>query len=424
MGVVNEPSKIDFPRGSIVDEKFRIEARLGKGAMGSVYLATDLFLDRPVALKIVDPTRIDTERAKKLFRNEAIAMARIRHPNVVLVFSFGYHGHVPYLVSEYVQGETVGVLLRRSGPLHIDVALGILDQAAAALDAVHEAGLVHCDVKPDNLMVGPELRVQLMDFGLARLELDSSRARKRTGTPNYMAPEVIRGKPLPSGDAYLSDIYSFGVTAFQLLTGRLPFECEDFKALAKMHLHDVPPLISTYVEGLGDAFGQAVAVALEKDPYSRYSNCVEMMTALRDARDAIIGNTPTPLRRILVVDDDPDVLKFFNVAFQSAFDDSLVSTASDGLAALELAKAQFPQLLVVDLNMPRLDGLSLISIIKQVPELSETAIMVVSGALDQKRQERLAELGVQTVLQKPVSVRVLTSEARRLMKARIGRGRV
>ena len=423
MGGDIESSGIDFPQGTVIDSKFRIEARLGKGAMGSVYMATDLFLDRTVALKIVDPTRISTERAKQLFRNEAIAMARIQHPNVVLVFSYGYHGDVPYLVSEYVAGETVGVLLRRSGPVHIDVALGILDQAAAALDAVHEAGLVHCDVKPDNLMVGPELRVQLMDFGLARLELDKSRTRKRTGTPNYMAPEVIRGKPLPSGDAYLSDIYSLGVTAFQLLTGRLPFECEDFKTLARMHLHERPPAISQHIDGLGEGFDRAISVALEKDPYDRYSSCGDMITAIRSARNAMIGSTPTPLRRILVVDDDPDVLKFFNIAFQSAFDDALVSTASDGLAALELAKAQYPQLLVVDLNMPRLDGLSLISIIREVPDLADTAIMVVSGALDQKRQERLAELGVQTVLQKPVSVRVLTTEARRLMKARIGRGR-
>lgn len=413
-GNIHQSDSLD--PGTMIDDKYRVERILGRGAMGRVVLARDLDLDRPVAIKVVDPTRVDPEKAKQRFKTEAIAMARIRHPNVVQVYAFGYHKEAPYLVTEYVPGETVGEMLRRSGKLHIDVALGALEQVALGLGAVHHAGLVHRDVKPQNLLVGPEFRVQITDFGLARLERSTPEERYRMGTPYYMAPEILRGKRLPPGDAFLSDIYSLGITAFELLTGKLPFLANDFQSLARLHLKAPVPTMNNYVDGLGDLFDAAMATAMAKDPYARFASAGDFAKALRGARDLEEEAFASSAKRILVVDDDPGALALCSIAFESAFEESIVLTASDGLAALELAKAQRPDLMVVDLNMPRLDGVQLIEAVRATRQLSEVAILVVSGAVSPGRRARLEELDVPEVLEKPVPVRTLIHATRRLLR--------
>ena len=400
-----------FARGTFIEGKYRVEATIGKGAMGRVLLCEDTTLNRRVAIKVIDAKSISRAYAERLFKKEAQAMARVRHQNVVQVFAFGYHGPHPYLVSEYVPGESLADLVSRTGPLHPDVAIGVLEQTATGLDAVHEAGLVHRDVKPDNILVSQDYRCQLVDFGLVRTA--GERGGKRIGTPFYMAPELARESALPEDDAYLSDIYSLGCTAYVLLVGAFPFKDPSTEKVLHMHIHSPPPKPSEAVPNLAAYCDAPIARAMSKDPYARYASAQAFVEALKDARE--LESVERPSTRVLVVDDDPDMIAIYQIAFEAAMGDAELLTAEDGLVALELTRAQRPRLLVVDLNMPRLNGLSLCRILRGVPELAGIPILVVSAALTEPNRRSLRALGIKHMMSKPIEPRELIRVSKRLL---------
>jgi serine/threonine-protein kinase len=223
--------------GTLFAGRFQIEAVLGSGGMGAVYLARHQGLGRPVALKVVRPGLLAEPAAVARFRREALAVSQIQHPNVVSVFDFGEdeRGRL-YLCMEYVRGPTLHELLAARGPMPLPRALNILLEAALALQAAHSAGVIHRDLKPSNIIVIDDCHAKVLDFGLAKIvsgELAHSLTTtgKLFGTPEYIAPERCQDRP---ADAR-SDLYSLGVIAFELLAGRLAARLANSYAVLPRH---------------------------------------------------------------------------------------------------------------------------------------------------------------------------------------------
>ena len=205
--------------------RYTLDREVGRGGMGAVWLGTDLVLGRQVAVKRLGLApgvgTPDLERAER----EARLAARLNHPHVVAVFDLVVEGAEHWLVMEYVEGRTLSELVRQDGALPPDEAAPLLRQAAAALAAAHEAGIVHRDVKPSNMLVTAEGRVKLSDFGIARAEADASLTQTGlvTGSPSYLAPEVASGQLATAA----ADVWSLGATAFHALAGNPPYEVGD-----------------------------------------------------------------------------------------------------------------------------------------------------------------------------------------------------
>ncbi len=221
--------------GTLLADKYRLEAVLGVGGSGYVYRAEQLGLGRSVAVKILRP---EYRRHEDLFRNEALAASRINHPNAITIFDFGFTGEgLPYLVMEHLRGRTLAAALV-GGRLTTRRALKVSLQILSALEAAHDCNVIHRDLKPENVILEPQRSgddlVKVIDFGLAIL--DAGAAREIAGSPEYMAPEVIRGEQPTSA----ADVYSFGVMLWEMLVGRTPFVGGDVPAVLDRHLHVVP----------------------------------------------------------------------------------------------------------------------------------------------------------------------------------------
>lgn len=265
---------------------YRIESFVNHGGMGFVYEATDVRLDRRVALKVLTPELASTEEFRERFLRESRFAAALDHPNIVPIYEAGEAGGLLYIAMRYVPGGDLGVLLRQCGRLEPSRTLALLSPVAEALDAAHAAGLVHRDVKPANILVasapGREAREQvyLTDFGLTKRASALSTLTATgglMGTSDYVAPEQLEGKP---ADAR-TDLYAFGCVAYQCLTGRPPFVCDDPAALLWAHLHQTAAPVSSH-RGELSATDPVMAKALAKDPDDRYQTCGQFITALAD----------------------------------------------------------------------------------------------------------------------------------------------
>ncbi|MEU6276463.1 serine/threonine-protein kinase [Streptomyces populi] len=274
---------------------YRIEREIGRGGMAVVYQAKDLRLDRTVALKLLAPelARNDTFRGR--FTHESRVAAAIDHPHIVPVFEAGETDGVLYIAMRYVAGRDLRHLLDREGPLTVTVAARIGIQVASALDAAHDHGLVHRDVKPGNILVAqgtdsdhPE-HVYLTDFGLTKKSLSLTgftSVGQFVGTLDYVAPEQISGKPVDGR----CDVYSLACVVYETMAGRPPFRRDDDMALLWAHQYDQPPALSTVRPGIPDAVDAVLAKALSKSPDDRYDSCLAFVSALRiAARGAATG---------------------------------------------------------------------------------------------------------------------------------------
>ncbi|MEV6019893.1 MULTISPECIES: serine/threonine-protein kinase [unclassified Streptomyces] len=274
---------------------YRIEREIGRGGMAVVYQAKDLRLDRTVALKLLAPelARNDTFRGR--FTHESRVAAAIDHPHIVPVFEAGETDGVLYIAMRYVAGRDLRHLLDREGPLTVTVAGRIGIQVASALDAAHDHGLVHRDVKPGNILVAqgtdsdhPE-HVYLTDFGLTKKSLSLTgftSVGQFVGTLDYVAPEQISGKPVDGR----CDVYSLGCVVYETMAGHPPFQRDDDMALLWAHQYDQPPALSSVRPGIPDAVDEVLAKALSKSPDDRYDSCLAFVSALRiAARGPVTG---------------------------------------------------------------------------------------------------------------------------------------
>jgi len=257
-----------------------VQEFIGQGAMGVVYRAYHAELERVAAVKVLQGLATDAESNAR-FRREAQAIAHMRHPNVLNVFDFGEFEGTPYMIVEYVEGGSLSARLK-SSPIDQDSALRYLQGIGAALDYAHSHGIVHRDVKPANVLLGPEDTPILADFGLVKLMQSSSIASLTgvtTGTPAYMAPEQVSGKHV--GPA--ADRYAFAVMAFEMLTGEFPFQEEGVLEVLYAHVHKAPPAPSTRNETVGPRADAVILRGLAKDPNARWESCDSFVTALTAA---------------------------------------------------------------------------------------------------------------------------------------------
>ncbi len=282
---------------STISDRYELGDRLGSGGMSTVYQATDRVLERTVAVKVLAEHLSDDDKFVARFRREALAVAKLIHPNIVQVYDTGVDAYRHYIVMEYVEGKSVAQLLQTRGRLGSDSAVDIGTQACDGLEYAHRQGIIHRDVKPGNLMVigGPagrrrrgvsahepatgEMTVKLTDFGIARATAQSrlTQVGSVVGTAAYLAPEQARGEEATPA----ADVYALGVVLYQILTGRLPWEGSTLAELAIRRENESPLPPTSYDPEVPETLSRAVLQALEGDVAARYSSARELSRALQ-----------------------------------------------------------------------------------------------------------------------------------------------
>jgi serine/threonine-protein kinase len=264
--------------GTVLDGRYLVEARIATGGMSTVYRGTDNRLDRPVALKVMDSRYAGDNQFLSRFQLEARAVARLKDPGLVAVYDQGLDGQHPFLVMELVDGGTLRELLRERGPMPPHAATAVLRPVLGGLAVAHRAGLVHRDVKPENVLISDDGEVKLADFGLVRAIAQAGITSTSVilGTAAYLSPEQVS-----SGNAGpRSDVYSVGILAYELLTGVTPFTGDNALAVAYQRMDNdvVPP--SSVIDGVPPQFDELVLRATSRDPAGRYADAQEMVTEL------------------------------------------------------------------------------------------------------------------------------------------------
>ena len=274
-----------FDNGCIIGD-FIIQSKIGAGAAGTVYLAQQISLEREVALKVLSHKNM-TEKGVATFLNEARAAAKLSHVNLVQSYAVGEDDGYSYMAMTYIRGETLKSRLKRERRIPIDEALHIVQQVAEALCyAWNESRLIHRDVKPDNIMLTDDGIAKLTDLGLAMNQKDWSEDMDISGSPSYMSPEQFAGEPLDTR----SDIYSLGVTLYQMITGSLPFRAVSISTLANQHFNQKPEPPERFVPGLPSTVSALIRKMMAKKPSRRYADMEELLDAIWRLRQITAPN--------------------------------------------------------------------------------------------------------------------------------------
>jgi serine/threonine-protein kinase len=280
----------------IINNRYQISGTIATGGMAVIYKAQDLMLERPVALKILKKELSDDLSFQNRFRQEARASARLIHPNIVTTFDFGYDRDRLFIVMEYVKGTELKELMIADEKVSITDAIDYLQQACRGLSYAHQQGFVHCDIKPQNLMVTNEKVLKITDFGISRA-LDTITREEQAdvvwGSPYYISPEQSAGKAPSPG----SDIYALGVVAYELFSGQLPFEADNSAELARLHRVEPPrPLIEINPQ-ISNELNHIVMRCLKKDPVDRFESAGNLEEALTMVRIPVFTSEPKPVQR-------------------------------------------------------------------------------------------------------------------------------
>lgn len=401
-----------FASGAVLEDNFRILHQLGSGSMGVVYLAEDLALQRSVALKVL---ACQYEREPDLvekFRREAIAMAAIRHQNVVQIHSYGTQDGHSFFVMEYIEGRSLADLIeeRANQKVHtpLDEAVGILTQACRGVGAIHRKNIVHRDLKPANILLGEDYRVAVTDFGLVRpVERIRGQTLDLDGTPMYLAPERIEGKKLDRSQAHLCDIYSLGAIFHEVLTGCPPYESDSVVGVLDSHLADDPPTPSMIRPELPGAIDYVVHRAMAKDPRDRFASCREMERALRDGRTAVAG----PDKRapavgahtkmtFVVIDGDAGFLERLHEALERLSPQSAVYPAQSGEQGLLLAHEAKADVVVCAQDAPHKNALEICSSLIDERGDRGPQVLVLGRKVDRLQKGLFQELGARDMLRR------------------------
>ncbi len=271
--------------GTLLGGRYRLDAQIGRGGMSTVYRAFDTVLERPVAVKLMHrEIAADSDQLER-FRREARSVARLSHPHIVTVIDAGEEpaedgGGTPYIVFEYIEGETLKDLIRREGPLDIPQAIAYSIEIARALGAAHEQMIVHRDVKPQNVLISHEGGAKITDFGIARTltEEGLTIAGRVLGTTDYVSPEQALGQPVTGQ----SDLYSLGIVLYEMLTGRVPFSGETPVAVAMRHVREQVPDVQVLRPEVSAATASVVDRAVAKDLDYRYADADAMVADLEE----------------------------------------------------------------------------------------------------------------------------------------------
>ncbi|MCX6411025.1 MAG: Stk1 family PASTA domain-containing Ser/Thr kinase [Actinobacteria bacterium] len=274
----------DTSPGALFDGRYRIVGRLGQGGMARVFLAQDESLHRQVAVKVLADRHSDDPHFIERFQREARAAARLNHPNIVQVYDQSQTAGMSYIVQEYVEGETLKDLIRRESPIEPRRAITIALQILAALRVAHQQGVIHRDVKPQNILVQPDGKIKVADFGIASAgDTEMTEAGSIVGTAQYLAPEQARG--LPVGPP--ADLYAVGIVLYEMLSGRVPFEGEAAVTVAMRHVQEAPEALTDRNPLVPVALESVVMRALAKDPTQRYQSADQMGIELDRVRQGL-----------------------------------------------------------------------------------------------------------------------------------------
>ncbi len=383
---------------------YRLIDRLGAGGMGEVWRAEDTRLLRPVAIKILSERIANDPEWKARFLREARTIAQLNHPNIATIYSIEQQEDKLFIAMELVEGESLSTVLAR-GPLPPPEAVSIIRQVAEALAEAHEKGIVHRDVKPDNIIVGKR-GVKVLDFGIAKQLVSTSDAPTLTqaglivGTPYYMSPEQALGRPVDAR----SDLFSLGVVLYEAIAGKRPFEGESVtETMMNIIMQESPP-VATIAPTIPPSLMAVIDRSLQKKPERRFGSAGEMVDALArvdfkkpaarpaqkppkiDAPTVAMPSAPQPSQppipgqRALIADDDP-VTRYLiaNILNQRriSFDE-----AANGADAVKALKAHEYTLVFLDLLMPRIDGWGVIDFMRRA-KTKPPRIFVITGVKDQ-----------------------------------------
>lgn len=417
--------------GALVDRTYRVERALGVGGMGVVALAIDERLDRKVAIKFIKADLFAFPEMRTFFQSEARAMARVHHRNVLTVFAFGEHEGTPYFVMEYVEGRTADHWLRArpTGKFpDLDEAVHILEQACLGVEAIHASSTVHRDLKPSNLLIdegapqsghhAPKAakaapRVAVGDLGVARVLDSAVTGNFIVGSAAYMAPESALGEDEAPELASRRDIYALGCIAYELITGRTPFIGQtDMNVLSQHVLQEATPP-SKLRPDLPPGYDDVIMKALAKDPLKRFAT----VEAFRRALVAEHSGTREP-ERILIADDDDDWRSLIVGSLKSRFPSASIDEVGDGEAALAAFEKNPYSVVLVDLQMPAMDGARLTLLLRSMDGSSRTPIIVLTAAGGPREWQRLSAIGADAFLVKPVNADDVELVIRRTMKSR------
>jgi serine/threonine-protein kinase len=399
-----------FQPGDLLGGMYRIKKRLGEGGMGQVWDAYDEALVRPVAIKAAWP-----HIGSAFLRQEGQALAALRHPSIPVVHSLASDQGVHFLVMERLQGRTLEQVLeekaRQNTPMGIEEALDILSALTEGLGVIHGAGISHRDIKPANIMLAPQGRVVFIDFGIFVPECATTTQLTTSGTPYYMAPEVILGD-VASGYGYLADLYALGVLAYQLLALRLPFDGKSHVDIMFQHVNSPAPSLSSVRPDVPRSVEVLVDGLLAKSPMERPNSAQAVLAQVAQIRRGLSqrqsmqvpataagASQASTLRRpaatlVVVVDDDPAELASIEWQVRQIIPDAEVVPLANAAQAAQLLRDREPAFLLIDVDMPQMNGFDLFAYLRAHKLLRESVVVMMSASASPSDVEMARRLGI------------------------------
>ena len=373
----------------IFANKYRIVKLIGSGGMANVYLGIDMNTGLNVAIKILKPEYSSDEEFIRRFDSEAKAVASLNHSNIVKVFGVGHEGQFRYIVEEYVEGITVKDLINQNGHLDWRNAVPIVIQISLALDYAHQKGIVHRDIKPQNILISRDKVSKITDFGIARAA--SSTTITMTGgvigSVHYFSPEQARGSKVGPQ----SDIYSIGVTLFEMVTGRVPFDGESNVSIAVKHLQETPPIASSMMQGIPMGLDAIINKCMQKSPEKRYQSMRQLVTEL----DALLVD-PNGVYGVIDETSEHSAVSEPNISFRQNPEYDKISEIEKSAEAIRLSRYRDNILLVLIITVIAgvLIGLGVLVVksVRNATNIEQNLDYTVKNYVGMKAEEAIKEL--------------------------------
>jgi serine/threonine protein kinase len=399
-----------FSPGERLNGTYEIMTLLGEGGMGQVFEALDLMLDRRVAIKVAR-----SSTSTRQLRNEARALAAFKHPSLVSVHTLGVHEGRDFLVMERIYGiNLLDHLESRSNldqPIAVVEAVGMIAVLAEGLSVVHRAGLAHRDVKLENVMLTPDGRVVLMDFGLVLPEFYVASQNTIAGSPPYMAPETLTND-VETGNGYLVDVYALGVCAYEILTSRQPFAARSISELHEMHREGVVPRIAEHRPDCPERLVALIASMMAKRPEDRPPSMESVAWQMRSIVDRELHRSKHQERPrsidgadVLIVDDDPDIVRILEFYVRKALGKVTLRVARDGVEAMQRLEEREPDFMLLDLHMPRMNGVDVCMQMRGRRIAPNTTVISVSAGAQEHDRQLMHQLGIHHFVEKGGTLR-------------------